>query len=298
MTIRNLLALSQQAENESFRLLAETTLQRFSGMLESSPSACSGLALALQDLLKLQAMESGKAVSATHGDAKSLTSKDRWPYVRQLVRQDMQLCSLGDENPVAEDKSDNSPAAVEEQQSFKPVLPDPAKPSPFKRNYDERPIKAKIYPYFDKLQRGGKCPVAIELTIANDWHINANPAHPDFMIPTEIRITSAQKVKMTKLKYPEHELLEVEGQDEPSHVYGGKVVIYALLETDAAEMAEKADVEVEIKFQACNSRTCEPPDSIKLKGKLTLADPGDEIKRINETKFPKEDEKGDEEKQE
>jgi uncharacterized protein YyaL (SSP411 family) len=298
MTIRNLLALSQQAENESFRLLAETTLQRFSGMLESSPSACSGLALALQDLLKLQAMESGKAVSATHGDAKSLTSKDRWPYVRQLVRQDMQLCSLGDENPVVEDKSDNSPAAVEEQQSFKPVLPDPAKPSPFKRNYDERPIKAKIYPYFDKLQRGGKCPVAIELTIANDWHINANPAHPDFMIPTEIRITSAQKVKMTKLKYPEHELLEVEGQDEPSHVYGGKVVIYALLETDAAEMAEKADVEVEIKFQACNSRTCEPPDSIKLKGKLTLADPGDEIKRINETKFPKEDEKGDEEKQE
>jgi hypothetical protein len=71
-------------------------------------------------------------------------------------------------------------------------------------------------------------------------------------------------------------------------------------------MAEKADVEVEIKFQACNSKTCEPPDSIKLKGKLTLADPGDEIKRINETKFPKEDEKkgpkedekGDEEKQE
>jgi hypothetical protein len=118
------------------------------------------------------------------------------------------------------------------------------------------------------------------------------------MIPTEVKITSEQKVKMTKLKYPEHELLEVEGQDEPSHVYGGKVVIYALLETDAAEMAEKADVEVEIKFQACNSRTCEPPDSIKLKGKLTLADPGDEIKRINETKFPKEDEKGDEEKQE
>jgi hypothetical protein len=226
--------------------------------------------------------------------------------VRQLIRQDMRFCSLGDENPVVEEKSNNSPAAVEEQQSFKPVLPDPAKPSPFKRNYDERPIKAKIYPYFDKLQRGGKCPVAIELTIANEWHINANPAHPDFMIPTEVKITSEQKVKMTKLKYPEHELLEVEGQDEPSHVYGGKVIIYALLETDAAEMAEKADVEVEIKFQACNSKTCEPPDSIKLKGKLTLADPGDEIKRINETKFPKEDEKkgpkedekGDEEKQE
>ena len=293
MTIRNLLALSQQTEEKTYRPLAETTLQRFSGMLESSPSACSGLALALQDLLKLQAGESGKAVGATDGDSKSGASKARRSYVRQLVRQDMQFCSLTDESSNADETSDKATITTDEQQSFKPVLPDPAKPSPFKRNYDERPVKAKIYPYFDKLQRGGKCPVAIELTIANEWHINANPAHPGFMIPTEIKITSEQKVKMTKVKYPEHELLEVEGQDEPSHVYGGKVIIYALLETDAAEIAEKADVEVEIKFQACNSKTCEPPDSIKLKGKLTLADPGDEIKRINEAKFPKDDDKKD-----
>lgn len=306
MTIRNLLALSGQPENESFRALAETTLQRFSGMLESSPSACSGLALALQDLLKLQAAESGKAVSKIDRESVNRTFFSRRPYVRQMLRQDLRFCSLADESSNAAVNSDEAAVPVEEQQSFKPVLPDPAKPSPFKRNYDERPVKAKIYPYFDKLQRGGKCPVAIELTIANEWHINANPAHPDFMIPTEIKITSEQKVKMTKVKYPAHELLEVEGQDEPSHVYGGKVIIYALLETDAAEMAEKADVEVEIKFQACNSKTCEPPDSIKLKGKLTLADPGDEINRINEAKFPKDDDKkdpkadegGDSEKQE
>ena len=293
MTIRNLLALSEQPENKSFRSLAETTLQRFSGMLESSPSACSGLAMALHDLLKLQAAESGKAVSAASGDSVNRALDSRRPYVRRLLRQDMRFCSLADESLNADAKSDEATITADEQQSFKPVLPDPAKPSPFKRNYDERPVKAKIYPYFDKLQRGGKCPVAIELTIANEWHINANPAHPDFMIPTEIKITSEQKVKMTKVKYPEHELLEVEGQDEPSHVYGGKVIIYALLETDAAEMAEKADVEVEIKFQACNSKTCEPPDSIKLKGKLTLADPGDEIKRINDAKFPQDDEKKD-----
>ena len=131
--------------------------------------------------------------------------------------------------------------------------------------------------------------MAIELTIANEWHINANPANPNFMIPTEIKIKCDQKVKMTKIKYPEHELLEIEGQDDSSHVYGGKVIIYALLETDLAETAEKAEVEVEIRFQACNSKTCEPPDSILLKGKLPLASSGDEIKRINEAKFPKDE---------
>ena len=169
-------------------------------------------------------------------------------------------------------------------------------PSPFKQG-QESPVKVKIYPYFDKLERGSKCLVAIELTIADGWHINANPANPEFTIPTEVKITSKQKIRMTKVKYPKHELLDVEGQDEPSHVYGERVIIYALLEIAADETADEAELEVEVKVQACNSKTCEPPETRKLVGKRPLANPGDEIKRINESKFPKEgEEKQDAEK--
>ena len=270
MTIRNLLALSPGETNPKFRELAESTLKRFSGTLDSSPGACSGLALALQDLLRTKPVEKAALINAGQS---VLTSTQ-----------------------VAVDEPSEGPATDGEQSTFKPVLPEPATASPFKRSYDERPVKAKIYPYFDKLERGGKCPVAIELTIAKEWHINANPANPDFMIPTEIKITSPQKIKMTRVKYPKHELLEVEGQEEPSHVYGNKVMIYTLLEIDAAEMAEKGELEVEIKFQACNSKTCEAPDVIKLKGKLPLANPGDAINRTFEDKFPKVDAKGDEQK--
>ena len=177
-----------------------------------------------------------------------------------------------------------------EQQAFKPVLPDPVTPQPFRQGKESR-VKVKIYPYFDKLERGGECLMAIELTIADGWHINANPANPDFTIPTEVKITSKQKIKMTRVKYPKHELLEVEGQDEPSHVYGERVIIYALLEIAADETAEAAELEVEVKVQACNSKTCEPPETKKLIGKRALANPGDEIKRVHESKFPKDDEK-------
>ncbi|MEZ6031864.1 MAG: protein-disulfide reductase DsbD family protein [Planctomycetaceae bacterium] len=177
-----------------------------------------------------------------------------------------------------------------EQYVFKPVLPDPATPSPFKETQDSR-VKVKIYPYFDKLQRGGKCPIAIELSIADGWHINANPANSEFAIPTEVKITSKQKVKMTKIKYPQHELLHVDGQDDPSHVYGGRVIIYAMLEISGEETADEAELEVEVKIQACNEKTCEPPETKKLIGKRPLANPGDEIKRIHESKFPKDDDK-------
>ena len=298
ITIRNLLALSREPVNPRFRELAEITLKRFSGTLESSPAACSGLAMALQDLLAIPAAPTANAALRTRPFSPSQGEKvaDRPDEgVRRAASRTARLTSLRTSNDEAalteDDPVPDDPAADPSQQAFKPVLPDPATPSPFKRNYEERPVKAKIYPYFDKLERGGKCPVAIELTIAKEWHINANPASPDFLIPTEITVRSDQKVKMTKVKYPEHELLEVEGQKEATHVYGDKVMIYALLEIDAGETAEKAELEVEIKFQACNSRTCEPPDAIKLKGKLTLANAGDEIKRINESKFPKEDEK-------
>lgn len=276
MTIRNLLSLSQQKQNPGFLALAETTLKRFSGALESSPGACSGLAMALQDLLRLKTADSAVVRAAR---STILTSA---PVLADEV--------AAGQNPPAEVAPTDAAPAEGEQTTFKPVL-EPAKSSPLQREEGERRVKAKIYPYFDKLERGGKCPVAIELMIAKDWHINANPASPDFLIPTEVKIKSSQKVKMTIVKYPEHETLEVEGQDEPSHVYGDKVMIYALLEIDAEELAEKAELEVEIKFQACNSKTCEAPDSIKLKGKLPLANPGDEIKRTNVDKFPKADEK-------
>lgn len=285
MAVRNMLKIATLKSDAGLREKAEKILARFSGTMESSPSACAGLGMALQDLLKQQEAEPAKAAIRLPGHV--LNAK----YVLAS------LSAAGDESK--SDEAVQKDAVVDEQSAFKPVLPDPAS-TPFKRNYDERPVKAKIYPYFDKLPKGGKCPVAIELTIAKDWHINANPANPDFLIPTEVTIKSGQKVKMTKVKYPKHELLQMEGQDEPSHVYGKTVIVYALLEVDAEETADKAELEVEIKFQACNEKTCEPPDMIKLKGKLTLAASADELKRVNESKFPKDGEetKDDEENNE
>ncbi len=267
MAIRNLLWLS--ASQPSYRDMAKRLLTRFSPMMNDSPSGCSGLAMALREYLQ------GEPAAGAAIRPHAVT------YQTVAVVLD-------------ERSADAEQDEATEVTSFKPIAPDPNAPaSPFKRNYDEKPVKAKIYPYFDKFPRGARCPVAIELTIANDWHINANPASPDFLIPTEVKISSPQKIKLKTVRYPKHELLTMEGQDEKSHVYSGKVIIYALLEVDEAEAAEKGELTVEIRFQACNEKTCEAPDQIRLSGKLPIADPDDDIKKVNESKFPQ---KKDEEK--
>jgi len=291
ITIRNLLALRDH--DPQFRNIAESTLKRFSGALDAAPVSCAGLGMALQDLLELQAVEAKGATglldAPVRNTLRGFTEKTRDASVTARFGDAICVSVAGDDAEQPKEEVPQQTGAESVQQAFKPVLPDPVAPQPFRQG-KESPVKVKIYPYFDKLERGGECLMAIELTIADGWHINANPSNPDFTIPTEVKITSKQKIKMTRVKYPKHELLEVEGQDEPSHVYGERVIIYALLEIAADETAKEAELEVEVKVQACNSKTCEPPETKKLIGKRPLANPGEEIKRIHESKFPKDDE--------
>jgi len=273
VAVRNLLALSDQTDTLHYRDAAEAILRRYGHSLKTSPAACSGLAAALHTWLQDQPQALHRATS---GET-ILTSAGSLPISAQEQQNE------SDNKRVA--KSDDDEPAT--NTVFKPVFPDPAQSTAFSKRDEERPVKARIYPMFDKLERGGRCPVAIELTIRDKWHINANPSNPDFLVPTAVKITCEQKVKMTKVKYPKHELMFPTGSRMPYHVYGEKVIIYGLLEIDALEKSDKADVRIEIQYQACNEKECLPPDSIVMKGKLTLANPGDDIKRINEDKFPK-----------
>lgn len=175
------------------------------------------------------------------------------------------------------------------QSVFRPVFPD-VDGKPDSRTKDKQdpslsPVSAKVFPQFDRLERGGRCLLAVELQINDQWHINANPATPDFLVPTEVKVLSEQKVRVKNVLYPKHKLLRVNGSDQPYQVYGGKTTIFVQLEADAGETAKIGVLRVQVTFQACNQDTCMPPDEVNLEGKLLFADPGEQIRRINDEKF-------------
>ena len=298
VTIRNLQHLQQTDSgrdveaSQNYSDIAKDTLTRLCPTLKQSPAACAGVAISLLKWLEGQSapLSQLQSQSSPDGSAHSVASTNRMhrSYGNQLTSLRSQKQEGIDATKSQPDQSksesgDNTLSAV-----FKPVFPEPTGASPFAKDENQnRPVQAKIYPMFDKLERGGKCPIAVQLTVDKQWHINANPSKPDFLVPTTLKINSKQKVKMTRVKYPEHELMAVPGEAEPYHVYGNTVTVYALLEIDATETAEAGELEIRIDFQACNKDTCMPPDKILLKGKLPLANPGDPIKQINEDKFPK-----------
>ncbi len=296
VTIRNLMTITAASDklDEKIRSqvadypqITQAILNRFSSTLRDSPAACSGMAIALQQWLKLSEQQ-----KVSHRE----TSRDLFDKSRPVLTR-LSLpngSSQSDAEPQSEESekdsttdNDSKNQDSETTSVFKPVFPEPtAAGNPLKDEKTERPVQAKVYPQFDKLERGGKCPVAVELIIDPKWHINSNPQSPEFLVPTELKIVSKQKIKMTRVFYPPSEKLNVPGS-EPYHVYSKRVILYGILETDATETAETGELEIRIRYQACNESTCMPPEDILLKGKLPLANPGDPIRKIHEDKFPK-----------
>jgi uncharacterized protein YyaL (SSP411 family) len=262
LTIRNLIRLSRK--NPEYLTIARDMLNRFSGTIADSPASCAGMGLAVQDLLAADQSNASTTLPPHWLLHTSQTIAVTMPIPIPLQQQPPQTST--DELKPA--RSQSPPEDLQNEQG------------------QDKPIRAVIYPLFDKLPRGGKCPVAIQLTIANDWHINANPASPDNLIPTELKLTSPQKVKLTRIKYPEHHEYSPPGTSDLLHVYDGKIIIYAMLETDADELADEAVLNLEINYQACSGEICLPPDRLRLSTRLKTAPADSGIKRINQPMFP------------
>ena len=100
--------------------------------------------------------------------------------------------------------------------------------------------------------------IQIELDIASEWHINANPASFDFLIPTDIKIFVNGELLSTEVAYPAGEELGV-GLEDPIRVYSGKVKLIAALD----KVADNDIPTVEAVVQACNdSGLCLPPSTL------------------------------------
>jgi hypothetical protein len=151
------------------------------------------------------------------------------------------------------------------------------------------PVEARAYLSVDKLPVGGTCRVVVLLQIKQGWHINANPPKPKTVIPTVFSLKSKAGVKLTAVKYPKGHDLKLEGFDEPLSVYDGTVKIFGTLEIpkSIAESTKADEIELRIRYQACDSVKCLAPKTLKLRGNLPLARAGETLKQINQKLFAK-----------
>lgn len=251
ISARNLIRLSELTGEPGYRQHADQTLQLFGRIIKRYPDRCAQLVQAVGEYLELP-QEKQSSLSLPAGDFEQLIPRTKEPEQLVAVNPGIELLA----------------AAGLGQTTPKKQL-----------------VKAKAYLSVDKLPAGKTCKVAIVLTIDEGWHINRNPAEPDFLVPTTFTIKSSQKIQLSDVKYPAGHAFNVAGFDQPLQVYEKQAIIRGTLTIPASAAGKEETLELNVKYQACNDKTCIRPTTVSLKGKFRVAGPGEAVREVNQKWF-------------
>ncbi len=146
-------------------------------------------------------------------------------------------------------------------------------------------LKSEVYKSFDKIQQGGEVKLAVKIIIDKEWHINSDKPKEDFLIPTELKITSKSNFEIGKIVYPKSKEIKFDFSDNPVSVFEGEVFIGTILKVPQNIQLGEKQIVVELSYQGCNNATCMAPSSIIDTINLIVVDKSEQIQEINSEIF-------------
>jgi uncharacterized protein YyaL (SSP411 family) len=101
--------------------------------------------------------------------------------------------------------------------------------------------------------------VLVTIKVDDKFHINANPASFDFLIPTTVEFKG---IKPKKVEYPKPVRFTAEFVREGLHVYEGSVAVVARF--PKGSLTENSSIEGAVTVQACTNQICLPPSTLPI----------------------------------
>ncbi len=146
-------------------------------------------------------------------------------------------------------------------------------------------VKIKTFSSFDKVYIGSEFKIALEVDIADKWHINSNKPYEDYLIPTELTILENKNFTLSKVAYPEPHDFKFGFSDSPLSVHEGKIFIGGLINVTDGTVPGNYPLIIELGYQACNNMSCMAPTSITDTIQIQVADKKDVVNQVNEDVF-------------
>lgn len=277
VSVRNLLRLASLTGNAAYRDYARKTLEVFSNELESTPRGLTNMALALAEYLDdpdfrtglLPPAETRSGVIQAGGPNSIETEPD--------LESPAFVGPADEPPPFSEARTIELTAGVDDSPGNRladPTVQNEPKPA-------DQYLKARAYLEFDRVPTDRPCRIAVVVDIADKWHINTNPAQPDYLVPTEISGSTRLQNEIDSWQFPPGKVLEVEGIDETFRIYEKQVVIFGVVRAKPATAGKVDELMIEISYQACNDARCLKPTLYKLGGRVPVARRGEQVKSIN-----------------
>lgn len=113
-----------------------------------------------------------------------------------------------------------------------------------------------------QLSQGGEAIAAVEVRIADGYHINGNPASK-YQIATTLSIEPGGGITVSQPQYPPYLTKKFSFSPEPITVYEGQATIKVQLKA-AADAAKGAQtLRAKVRVQPCDDQACYPPRNIE-----------------------------------
>lgn len=121
--------------------------------------------------------------------------------------------------------------------------------------------------WVDSLMSGGRLQIMVRVHIDEGWHINANPASQESLIPTTV--SALAPLETTDVTYPQAQVFRPAFVDDSLAVYAGEVVIKARArlspDAEAQDLAHALEgLSVQLVLQACDDTRCLAPATLNL----------------------------------
>ncbi len=117
--------------------------------------------------------------------------------------------------------------------------------------------------------KGNQIDVEVQVKIAAGWHINANPAGQDNLIPTTITVDKDALIEINNVKYPKGKSMKFEFSPESVNVYDGTFTIPLKLKQKPDTLIKKGvPIILKLNYQACNDTECLLPQELNIPLKI------------------------------
>jgi hypothetical protein len=130
-------------------------------------------------------------------------------------------------------------------------------PRAFADTPNEAPGSSRTEDHVHVTARRAGDALLITLRIDPGYHINANPASDDYLIPTSVAFAG---LVPERIVYPPATPFKPAFADEPINIYEGTVVVAASFPSGALDRAH--DLGFTVTGQACTKLICLPPRDI------------------------------------
>lgn len=151
----------------------------------------------------------------------------------------------------------------------------------------EEILNVDFYQSFNKIQPEGEVKIALKVEIFDNWHVNSNKPKEDYLIPTELKISSDIPIQQSDILYPKPNEIKFDFSDIPLSVFESEFLIGTTIKIPKNTQLGEINLFLDFTYQGCNNLTCMAPETISDTLNLEIVGKSVQIQEINSEIFNK-----------